>query len=127
MITVLNLFDIVTGTEGQYAEYLRRVQPILDRHGARVLLYGLTRMIYQGNCPQEFCGMIAYPSLRDLRALSRDPEFTEIRPLRDKSTRNYLLTVIEDFSTLNDAIAYLEARIARTDECSPRPGPGVEP
>ena len=122
MIVVLNLFDIVTGTEGQYAEYLRRVQPILDRHGARVLLYGLTRMIYLGNCLQEFCGLIAYPSLRDLRALSRDPEFAEIRPLRDKSTKNYVLTVIEKFGSINDAVAYLEARAASTSKCSPRQG-----
>ena len=122
MIVVLNLFDIVAGAEGHYAEYLRRVQPILDRHGARVLLYGLTRMIYQGDCLQEFCGLIAYPSLRDLRALSHDSEFAGIRSLRDKSTTNYILTVIEDFSTLNDAIAYLEARAASTPECPPRQG-----
>ena len=30
MIVVLNLFDVVKGQENQYAEYLRRVQPILD-------------------------------------------------------------------------------------------------
>ena len=122
MIVVLNLFDIVTGTEGQYAEYLRRVQPILERYGARVLLYGLTRMIYLGNCLQEFCGLIAYPSLGDLRALSHDPEFAEIRPLRDKSTKNYVLTVIEKFGSISDAVAYLEARAASRPESSPQQG-----
>ena len=122
MIIVLNLFNIVAGAEGQYVEYLHRVQPILDRHGARVLLYGLTRMIYLGNCLQEFCGLIAYPSLRELRALSRDPEFAEIRPLRDKSTKNYVLTVIEKFGSINDAIEHLEARAARTAECPPPQG-----
>lgn len=108
MIVVLNLFDIIPGKEADYALYLRRVQPILDRHGARVLLYGLTRMIYMGDCRQEYCGLISYDSLQHLRKLSHDPEFDKIRPLRDNSTINYVLTAIEGFGTLDDAAAYLE-------------------
>ena len=109
MIVVLNLFDIIPGKEKQYAEYLRRVQPILDRYGAKVLLYGQSRMIYMGDCSQQYCGLIAYDSLRALKELSHDPEFLEIRPLRDNSTTNYVLTAIEDFSTLNDAVEYLQS------------------
>ena len=108
MIVVLNLFDIVAGKEGDYARYLRLVQPILDRHHAKVLLYGLTRMIYKGPCNQQYCGMIGYQSLDDLRRFSHDPEFLGIMPLRDNSTRNYVLTAIEGFATMNDAAAYLE-------------------
>jgi len=108
----LNLFDIVKGHEAQYAEYLRRVQPILDRYGAKILLYGMTRMVYMGGCSQEFCGLIAYPGLSELRALSHDPDFVEIRPLRDDSTANYVLTAIEDFDELDDAVAFLDARAA---------------
>ncbi|MBT3202196.1 MAG: DUF1330 domain-containing protein [Phycisphaerales bacterium] len=110
MIVVLNLFDTVKGCENQYAEYLRRVQPILDRYGAKILLYGMTKMIYMGDCMQEFCGLIAYPSLKELRALSHDPEFLAIRPLRDNSTKNYILTTIDSFDTLDDAIKLLEER-----------------
>ena len=108
MIVVLNLFDIVPGREKEYAEYLRRVQPILDRYGAKVLLYGLTRMIYMGPCSQQYCGLIAYENLDDLRRLSHDPDFQAIRPLRDESTENYILTAIEGFPTMNDAAEYLE-------------------
>lgn len=108
MIVVLNLFDIVSGKEKDYAAYLRRVQPILDRYGARVLLYGLTRMIYMGQCTQEYCGLIAYNSLADLRKLSHDPEFLQIRPLRDNSTTNYVLTAIEGFPSVPDAATFLE-------------------
>lgn len=108
MIVVLNLFDIVPGKEADYAQYLRRVQPILDRYGATVLLYGLTRMIYMGACRQQYCGLIGYHSLGDLRRLSHDPEFNEIRPLRDNSTANYVLTAIEGFETMNAAADYLE-------------------
>lgn len=108
MIVVLNLFDVIPGREKSYAEYLRRVQPVLDRVGACVLLYGQTRFVHLGNCNQQYCGLISYKSLDDLRRLSHDDEFVAIRPLRDNSTRNYVLTTIESFSTLMDAVHYLE-------------------
>jgi uncharacterized protein (DUF1330 family) len=108
VILVLNLFDILPGRERDYAQYLRRVQPILDRYGAKVLCYGLTRMVYMGTCTQQYCGLIAYRNLDDLRKLSHDDEFHEIRALRDDSTENYVLTAVEDFETLNHAVAYLE-------------------
>jgi len=108
VVVVLNLFDIVPGREKQYAEYLRKVQPILDRYRARVLLYGLTRMVYMGGCSQQYCGLIAYETLDDLRELSHDPDFQAIRPLRDSSTTNYVLTAIEGFKTMNDAAEHLE-------------------
>ncbi len=108
MIVVLNLFDIIPGKERDYAQYLRDVQPILDRHNATVLLYGLTRMVYMGNCRQEYCGIIGYESLQSLRKLSRDPDFDKIRALRDDSTKNYVLTAIEGFASLNEAVVYLE-------------------
>jgi uncharacterized protein (DUF1330 family) len=108
VIAVLNLFDIVAGRERTYAEYLRRVQPILDRYGARVVLYGLTRMIYLGTCTQQYCGVIAYESLEALRRLSHDPEFNEIRRLRDEATDHYVLTAIEGVPTMEAAAEYLE-------------------
>ena len=108
MIVVLNLFDIVPGKAKDYARYLRAVQPILDRYQAQVLLYGLTRMVYMGPCQQEFCGLIAYQSLSDLRKLSHDPDFLAIRPLRDNSTQNYILTAIEGFPSMNAAAEHLE-------------------
>jgi len=110
VIVVLNLFDIVKGCEEQYAEYLRRVQPILDKYGAKILLYGMTKMVYFGDCDQEFCGLIAYPSLTELRVLSHDPDFLAIRPLRDDSTKNYVLTAIDSFDQLDDAVKLLEIR-----------------
>lgn len=107
MVIVVNLFDIIEGKEKEYADYLERVQPVLDRYGAKVVLYGQTRMVYMGNCTQRYCGLIAYESLDDLRRLSHDPAFQEIRPLRDDSTRNYVLTAVESFPTMMDAVHYL--------------------
>ncbi len=115
MIVVLNLFDIQKGRENMYAEYLRRVQSVLDRHRAKVLLYGLTRMIHMGRCSQEFCGIIAYENLRKFRDFSHDPEFLELRPLRDSSTSNYIMNTIEDFPSMVDAAEYLEERAVKTN------------
>ena len=108
LIVVLNLFDIIPGRENQYAQYLRRVQTILNRHRAKVLVYGMTRMVYKGDAAQQYCGIIEYPTLRNLRNFSHDPEFEEIRPLRDDSTKNYVLTAVQDFPTMDDAAEYLE-------------------
>ncbi len=109
MIVVLNLFDIIEGRQAQYAEYLRRVQPILENHQAKVLVYGSTRMVYKGPCAQQYCGLIAYPDINALKEFSRDPAFLEISPLRDGSTANYVMTAIEDFETMNHAAEYLES------------------
>lgn len=95
MIIVLNLFDLIPGQESPYAEYLDRVQPILDRHGAKVVFYGQARAIYKGNANQEYCGMIGYEDIASLRAFSHDPDFIAIRSLRDASTTNYVLSVYE--------------------------------
>jgi len=108
VIAVLNLFDIRPGKEARYAEYLRRVLPILKRHRARILVYGQTRMLAMGDCTQQYCGLVGYKNLQDLRNLSHDAEFIAIRSLRDESTMNYVLTTIEDFPTMMDAVRYLE-------------------
>ena len=65
-------------------------------------------MVYMGDCSQQYCGLIGYRSLADLRGLSRDPDFLAIRPLRDNSTTNYVLNAIEDFQTKDHAAEYLE-------------------
>ena len=65
-------------------------------------------MIYMGSACQEYCGLIAYESLRQLRRFSHDPDFLRIRPLRDDSTTNYVLTAIEGFPTVMAAAEYLE-------------------
>ncbi len=108
MIFVLNLFDIIEGREHDYARYLRRVQAILDRHGAKIVLYGRTRRVYMGRAQQEYCGVVCYPDTTALKNFSNDPEFSEIRPLRDESTENYVLTAIEGFPAIDDAIDFLE-------------------
>jgi uncharacterized protein (DUF1330 family) len=106
MIVVLNLFDIVPGKEAAYAEYLHRVQTLLERHTARILFYGRTKAVFRGQCTQDYCGIIAYEGMDQLRRFSEDPEFAEIRPLRDASTSNYVLTVIEE-AAVDDVVADL--------------------
>ena len=96
MIVVVNLFDLVPDQEALYAEYLARVQPILIRHGAKVLFYGRARAVFRGELRQEYCGMIGYESATALRGFSQDPDFVAIRALRDDSTRNWALSVFEE-------------------------------
>lgn len=110
-LVVVNLFDIIPGRQGMYAEYLRRVQAILARHGARVVVYGQTRRVFWGDQSQQYCGLIEYASFKNLREFSQDPEFLEIRKLRDESTTNYLMSAIEPFPKLDDAVEYLSVQV----------------
>lgn len=106
MIAVLNLFDVVAGREAMYAEYLRRVRPLLERHRARVLFYGAARARILGSCGQGYCGIIAYETPGDLCRFSRDPDFLELRRLRDGATANYVMIVLEGLP-MQDAAAQL--------------------
>ncbi len=110
MIIALNLFDIIPGKEAMYAEYLRKVRPILERHHARVLFYGRTQARFLGTCDQEYCGIIAYEDPTDLARFSRDPEFTEVKSLRDDSTCNYVLTVAEDIGIAEAVLRFADQR-----------------
>ena len=107
MVVVLNLFDIRPERQRDYAEYLRKVQPVLDRHGAEVLVYGETRMLHLGRCVQQYCGLIRYPSMASLKRFSGDPDFLAIRPLRDESTENYLMCSVKEYSSLGEAAKLL--------------------
>ncbi len=115
MIVVLNLFDLIPGQEAVYAEYLRRVQSLLERHRARVLCYGQTRARFMEGQSQEYCGIIAYESPEDLCRFSRDPEFAEIRALRDRSTTNYALTVVEQVG-IEETARILAGEAQRTEK-----------
>lgn len=98
MIAVLNLFDLVPGREKEYGEYLQQVQPLLERFQGKVLFYGSARKIYAGNCHQQYCGLVVYPGMTELRQFSLSPEFKRIRAMRDRSTLNYVLTIYEEIS-----------------------------
>ncbi len=113
MIIALNLFDVVPGKEAMYADYLRRVLPILEQHHARVLFYGRTRARFLGPCDQEYCGIIAYEDPTDLARFSHDPAFMAIKSLRDNSTRNYVLTVAEETGVAEALLDFDNGRPAR--------------
>ncbi len=114
MVIVLNLFDIIPGKETQYAEYLRRVQPLLERHNAHPFFYGRTKARFMGRCSQEYCGLIAYATPADLTRFSHDPDFAKIRTIRDNSTCNYVLTVVEEIG-FAEAIEILDPSSAKKD------------
>ena len=71
-------------------------------------------------CSDGLSNMIDDDSIAELRSLSQDPQFIEIRPLRDNSTANYVLTAVEGFETLRHAVAYLDSEVQPTqDEPNP--------
>ena len=89
-----------------HAQYLGRCSRSWTVTGAKVLLYGLTRMIYMGECTQEYCGIIAYESLSPwgFHAIRISWESARWGTSRDP----LLLTAIEGFPTVSAAAEYLE-------------------
>ena len=96
MIAVLNLFNIRPDRAEQYQTYLQQVKPLLARHGAKILFYGVTRMVCLGQLPQQYCGLVLYPDMAALRALSHDPDFKRIQGLRDASTSDFEMVVLDE-------------------------------
>ena len=96
MIGVLNLFNIIPDKQALYERYLREVQELLPRYQSRILFYGKTRIVCLGDYTQEYFGLVVYPDMAALKALSSDPEFKRIRVWRDESTSDFEMAVLDE-------------------------------
>lgn len=96
MIGVLNLFNIDPAKQALYDDYLRQVRPLLTRYQSQILFYGKTRIVCLGHYTQEYCGLVLYPDMRAVKGLSNDPDFKRIRKLRDASTTDFEMVILDE-------------------------------
>ena len=96
MIGVLNLFNIIPAKQSLYDRYLQEVQELLPRYQSQILFYGKTRIVCLGNYTQEYCGLVVYPDMAAMKALSNDPDFKRIRVWRDESTSDFEMAVLDE-------------------------------
>jgi len=96
MIGVLNLFNIIPAKQDLYDAYFKQVRPLLTRHQARLLFYGRTRIVCLGDYNQEYCGLVLYPDIHAVKSLSIDPDFKRIRKLRDGSTSDFEMVILDE-------------------------------
>lgn len=98
MIGVLNLFNIDPAQQARYDDYLRQVRPLLARYQSKILFYGKTRIVCLGDYTQEYCGLVVYPDMQAVKNLSNDPEFKRIRRLRDESTSDFEMVILDEIN-----------------------------
>ncbi|MFC1764061.1 DUF1330 domain-containing protein [Planctomycetota bacterium] len=96
MLGVLNLFNIIPEMQELYDRYLEEVQPLLTRYNSRILFYGKTLIVCLGDYTQEYCGLVIYPDMKAVKGLSNDPDFKRIRILRDESTTDFEMVILDE-------------------------------
>ena len=96
MLGILNLFNIAPEKQELYDRYLQAVRPLLARYQSSILFYGQTRIVCMGDYTQQYCGLVIYPDMLAVKALSNDPDFKRIRIWRDESTTDFEMVILDE-------------------------------
>ena len=86
------------GGKDAYAEYIRKVSPIIGQYGGRYLVRGGTITPLMGDWTPERIILMEFPSTDAIRTWLASPEYRAIAPLRESSveTRAVLLEAYSD-------------------------------
>jgi len=68
-----------------YAEYVQKVRPIVEKHGGRYLVRGGKVATIAGDWKPERLILIEFPSADHVRQWWNSPEYRAIAPLRENS------------------------------------------
>ena len=85
-MSVYMIIEIQIKDGERYAEYVRRVPPVIERHGGRYLVRGGEVVPLSGNWKPERVIVIEFLSLAELRSCFGSAEYLELAPLREQST-----------------------------------------
>ena len=87
----LNLFDLADNED--YLAYSRRSLGAVRKHGGDVVAIGekAGEIGGDGGVPQrQLMILVSWPDAAALEAFKADPEFSDLHPLRESGTKNYL-------------------------------------
>ena len=106
-IYALNLFDLADNDD--YLAYSKRSPAAVAQYGGRVVALGHQgREIIAGEAPpRQALVLVEWPSREALDAYRSDPALTDLHPLREGGTLNYLWWA---FEKLDDLRPLLKAR-----------------
>jgi len=88
------------GGSGKYGQYSRRVIPILERIGARVIYYGKGVMTFIGDDTWDKFLLVEYPSKASFVTMLSDREYQQAVHFRTEAlsdSRLYITTSIKTF------------------------------
>ena len=92
-----------------YAEYIRKVSPIISKYGGRYLVRGGTITPLMGDWNPERIILMEFPSVDMIRTWLASPEYQAIAPLRESSveTRAVLLEAYTDNETTSHTLEHI--------------------
>ncbi len=100
----LNLFDLAEND--LYRRYSRSAPEAVARHGGRVVALGRLDEALAGDPePRHVMILVVWPSREAFRAFLDDPDLTDLHPLREDGTRNYLRWTYEHLDDLRPILA----------------------
>ena len=104
----LNLFDLADND--LYRQYSRRSVGAVKKHGGRVAALGQLSGVQEslGVDPRQVMVLVEWPSHDSFQAFLDDPEHTDLHPLREDGTRNYLWWIYERLEGLRPLLVPTE-------------------
>jgi uncharacterized protein (DUF1330 family) len=92
-VVMLNLLRFAPDGRDSYAEYGRRIQPFLEKSGAKILYMGLGLLPLVADEGQSWDAvlLVRYPSRLSFSQMVADPEYQKITGLRTRALTEAVL------------------------------------
>lgn len=108
-IYALNLFDLADND--LYRQYSRRSVSAVGKHGGKVIALGKLDGAVEGEAaPRTAMVLVEWPSREAFQAFVDDPEHTDLHPLREGGTKNYLWWLYESLEDLRPLLGGRQTR-----------------
>ena len=79
--------------ESAFAEYLKQVIPIIERHGSRYLTKPGTHEILEGHWQPNRVVIVQFPDMASLRAWYHAPDYQPLIAKRQRSARDVMIAI----------------------------------
>lgn len=76
-----------------YADYMKKVGPIIEKYGGRFLVRGGRHEILEEGWSPNRLAVVEFPDMTALKAWYSSPEYAPLLAVRKRITRNYLVAV----------------------------------
>ncbi len=92
-MSVYMIIGVEITDPGAYAEYIKKVPPVLKKFGGRYLARGGDVTVLSGDWRPERVILLEFPSSEHVRQWLMSPEYAPLAVLREKSTRTKAILV----------------------------------
>lgn len=87
------IVDISIHDQQQYLEYVKRVPPLVDKHGGDYLIRDGNPITLEGNWQPERLVVLRFPCNQSARAFLDDPDYAPVKSIRHQAASTNLVLV----------------------------------